>query len=244
MSPTKTRHGGATDAPAAGRGGEPREAAGVRNALDVLVPFVDGVRGKAGFGARILVAFAGPPAAGKSTMADALVRRLGENAVILPMDGFHLDNAVLDERGLRPRKGAPATFDVAGFASCLARVRSDKGSVLVPVFDRRLDLARAGAREIQSAHRTIVVEGNYLLLRDAPWSAIARLFDATVFLRVPENVIEERILARWRRYGLDERAAKARALENDVPNAGLVIRNSVPADLTLDERGWVLDRSA
>ena len=216
----------------------PREATGIRNALDALVPFVDGARGRAGFGERILVALAGPPAAGKSTIAAALAQRLGDNAVALPMDGFQLDNAVLDERGLRSRKGAPATFDIAGFAATLARVRSDRGAVLVPVYDRRLDLARAGGREIASHHRTILVEGSYLLLNEAPWSAIARLFDATVFLRVPESVIEERILARWRRYGLDERAARSRALENDVPNASLVIRNSSAADITLDERGW------
>ena len=236
--------GGRAANPAGGRragGGESREAASLRNALDGLVPFVDEVRGRAGFGARVLVAFAGPPGAGKSTVAEALVRRLGENAVILPMDGFHLDNAVLDARGLRSRKGAPATFDVAGFAATVARVRSDKGAVMVPVFDRRLDLARAGGREIAPHHRTIVVEGNYLLLDEAPWSSIARLFDASVFLRVPETLVEERILARWRRYGLDERAARARALENDVPNARHVMRNSAGADLVLDERGWSVD---
>ena len=232
---------GASAASERRRGGASREAVSLRNALDGLVPFVDDVRGRAGFGTRVLVAFAGPPGAGKSTIAEALVRRLGENAAILPMDGFHLDNAVLDARGLRSRKGAPATFDVAGFAAIAARVRSDKGAVMVPVFDRRLDLARAGGREIAPHHRTVVVEGNYLLLDEAPWPSIARLFDATVFLKVPETVVEERILARWRRYGLDERAAKARALENDIPNARHVMRNSRGADLVLDERGWSVD---
>lgn len=223
------------------RAGETREAAAIRNALDALVNHVDRTRGQAPFGSRILVALAGPPAAGKSTLADALVRRLGDNAVVLPMDGYHLDNAVLDERGLRSRKGAPATFDVAGFAATLSRVRADRGGVMVPVFDRRLDLARAGGREIASHHRTILVEGNYLLLGQTPWPSIARLFDTTAFLRVPESVVEERILARWRRYGLDERAARARAMENDIPNAQLVVRASTPAHLTLDERGWPVE---
>ena len=217
-----------------------RKAVSERAVLLAAVPFVDGIRLRAG-GRRTLIGLAGPPAAGKSTLADALAARVGAEAIVLPMDGFHLDNAILDERGLRARKGAPATFDVAGFASVLSRVRADRGEVIVPTFDRRLDLARAGARAIESKHRLVVVEGNYLLLNAAPWSAIAKLFDATIFLRVPEPVVEERILARWRRYGLDDRAARLRALENDVPNASLVLRNSQRADLTVDEQGWPLD---
>lgn len=223
-----------------GRHEEARKAVSERAVLSAAVPFVDGIRLRAGE-RRILIGLAGPPAAGKSTLADALAVRMGAEAIVLPMDGYHLDNAILDERGLRARKGAPATFDVAGFASVVSRVRADRGEVIVPTFDRRLDLARAGARVIETRHRLVVVEGNYLLLDAAPWSAIAKLFDATIFLNVPEPVIEERILARWKRYGLDDRAARARALENDVPNASLVLRNSQGADLALDEQGWPLN---
>ena len=220
------------------RGGS--EALSIRNAADAIVAFVRSVRPRAA-GARTLIALAGPPAAGKSTLSDAILSRLGGDAVVLPMDGFHLDNAILDGRGLRARKGAPATFDVAGFASTLGRVRRDKGSVIVPAFDRHLDLSRAGAIEVAPRHRTVLVEGNYLLLREAPWPSLAQAYDGTVFLRVPESLVEERILARWRRYGLDERAARARALENDIPNASLVLRSSQTADLTLDERGRTVE---
>ena len=220
-----------------------REALSVRDAVDAITAFVDTLRARAA-GARTIVALAGPPAAGKSTLSDTLMRRLGSSAIILPMDGFHLDNTILDERGLRARKGAPATFDVAGFASALGRVRRDKGSVIVPAFDRNLDVARAGAIEIAPRHRTVVVEGNYLLLNETPWSSLARAYDGTVFLRVPETLVEERILARWRRHGLDNRAARTRALENDVPNATHVLRSSQQADLTLDERGRPVTESA
>ena len=217
------------------------EAAALRIAADTIVPLIESAR-VARVGGRVLVAFAGPPAAGKSTMSDALAERLGPSAVVLPMDGFHLDNALLDARGLRPRKGAPATFDVAGFAATLARVRADRGTVIVPTFDRQLDLARAGAREITPDHRTVIVEGNYLLLDEPPWPTIARTYDVTVFLHVPEAVVEGRILSRWRRHGLDERAARTRALENDVPNAALVLRGSRASDLTLDEAGRRVER--
>ena len=224
------------------RNAEPRSRAGdaealsVRDTVEAVVAFVEGLRAQLS-GARAIVALAGPPGAGKSTVSAAVLARLGGVASILPMDGFHLDNALLDERGLRARKGAPATFDVAGFASTLARVRRDKGAVIAPLFDRRLDAARAGAIEIAPRHRIVLVEGNYLLLDEAPWSSIARAYDGTVFLRVPESVVEERIMARWRRHGLDDRAARIRALENDIPNASLVLRASRRADLVLDERG-------
>ena len=211
-------------------------SAALRITVDAILPLIDGARALRG-GGRVMLAFAGPPAAGKTTLAEAVVERLGPSATVLSMDAFQLDNALLEARGLRPRKGAPATFDVAGFASTVARVRGDRGTVIVPLFDRRLDLARAGAVEIAPSHRTVVVEGSYLLLDEPPWTAIARTFDATVFLNVPESVVEARILARWRQHGLDERAARTRALENDVPNAALVMRGSGGADLVLDEAG-------
>ena len=217
------------------------ESAALRIAGETILPMVENARRTRG-GGRVLLGIAGPPGGGKSTMADALVERLGPSAAVLPMDGFHLDNAILDVRGLRPRKGAPATFDVAGFAATLARVRADRGTVIVPTFDRHLDLARAGAREITPEHRTIVVEGNYLLIDEPPWPTIARMYDLKVFLAVPEAVVEARILARWRLHGLDERAARTRALENDVPNARLVLNSRGPVDVTLDEAGRRLDR--
>jgi pantothenate kinase len=147
------------------------------------------------------------------------------------MDGFHLDNAVLEDRGLLPRKGAPETFDVDGFAATLARVRAAEGPVAVPVFDRSLDLARAGARIIEAGRRVIVVEGNYLLLEDAPWSGLAAQFDRTLFLRVDEAELARRLVDRWLGHGLEPAAARARAEGNDLPNARLVLARSRPADI-------------
>lgn len=185
---------------------------------------------------RALVALAGAPGSGKSTLAEALLAALGAGAAVVPMDGYHLDNAVLDQRGDRPRKGAPWTFDVAGLARDLARLRADDGSVLVPVFDRDLDLSRSAARDIGPEVRIVLVEGNYLLLDHPPWEALATLWDMTLFLEVPEAVLRHRLVARWLHHGHDPAAAEARALANDLPNARIVRTLSRPADVVIP---WV-----
>ncbi|MFT3974197.1 MAG: nucleoside triphosphate hydrolase [Amaricoccus sp.] len=183
--------------------------------------------------ARRLVAVAGPPGSGKSTFTEQLHAALaGRVAVeVLPMDGYHYDDIVLNARGHRARKGAPHTFDVDGFAAMLARLRADDGrDVAVPVFDRSIEIARAGARIIPAAVRLVLVEGNYLLLDDPAWSQLGPLFDRTVFLRVPEDELARRLTARWQGYGMDEETVRAKAEGNDLPNARQVNAQSVPAD--------------
>lgn len=126
---------------------------------------------------RLLIAIAGPPGSGKSTLAEAVVAELvarGHDAVMMPMDGFHLDNRLLQDRGLRARKGAPETFDFGGFHAALERVRKQP-SVILPVFDRTRDIAIAGAVEIRAATRIVVVEGNYLCLDEEPWRRLERI---------------------------------------------------------------------
>jgi pantothenate kinase len=182
---------------------------------------------------RLIVAIAGPPGSGKSTIAEGVVAALGPTAVIMPMDGYHMDNAVLDARGLRPRKGAPQTFDVAAFARDLARVRADNCEVLVPVFDRALDLSRASARVLGPEARIIVIEGNYLLLDQAPWKDLVEHYDFTVFLEVSDAELERRLIQRWRDHDHDQAAAEARARGNDLPNAHFVNDHRQPADVVL-----------
>lgn len=196
---------------------------------------------------RFIVSISGPPGAGKSTFAEVLLDQvntlLGEDqAVVLPMDGFHLDNAVLEARGHLARKGAPHTFDSAGFAALMHRVKRADADVVVPVFDRDLDLARAGGRVIRSDHRIVLVEGNYLLLNEPGWSPLFSLFDFRLALVVDEKLLTERLVQRWLDQGLPTDAALKRAESNDLPNARLVTSNSLTADcLVSSERdGWRL----
>ncbi|MFN3275348.1 MAG: nucleoside triphosphate hydrolase [Paracoccus sp. (in: a-proteobacteria)] len=185
--------------------------------------------------ARRFVAVAGPPGSGKSTLALTLEQALSRDhpgrVAILPMDGFHYDDLWLVPQGLRPRKGAPFTFDVRGFAATLARLATDDGPVAVPVFDRDLEIARAGARIIDPAIRLILVEGNYLLLDDPDWRPLAAHFDLTVALDVPLTTLEARLLRRWQ--DLPEPEARRKVEANDLPNARLVIGTSRPADLVI-----------
>lgn len=183
-------------------------------------------------GSRRLIAIAGAPGSGKSTLAVDLVAALGPGAALVPMDGFHLDNRLLDARGLRARKGAPETFDGAGFVHMVRRLASEP-EIIVPVFDRVRDIAIAGAQVVGPETETAVIEGNYLLLDAKPWSDLRPLFDLSVFLEVSEEELEERLIRRWRNHGHDAEAARARALGNDLPNARTVARQSVAADLTL-----------
>jgi pantothenate kinase len=184
---------------------------------------------------RFVLAIAGAPGSGKSTFAEALLeaalRRAPGSAALLPMDGFHLDDALLEARGWRARKGAPHTFDVDGLAAALGRIRAADRPVLVPVFDRAIEIARAGAREIPAEAPLVLVEGNYMLLDEPPWSGLAPLFDATLFLDVPEATLRARLTARWIGYGLTPEGIRAKLEENDLPNARLVARRSRPPDI-------------
>ena len=149
------------------------------------------------------------------------------------MDGFHLDNALLDAAGTRALKGAPHTFDAAGLAALLMRVRAGQAPVHVPTFDRAADLSRAAAASVEAAHRICLVEGNWLLLDADPWRALHPLFDLSVALEVDEATLRERLVARWLAHGHEPDAALARAEANDLPNGRLVASGSVPATLRM-----------
>lgn len=190
----------------------------------------------AGAAARFVVAIAGPPAAGKSTLAEALRSALPAGAaIVVPMDGFHFDDRVLAERGLASRKGAPETFDFAGLRVLLQRIRSGEADIAIPLFDRDMELSRAGAAVIGADVRFVLVEGNYLLLEEDPWRGLVPLFDLTIFVDVDRDELERRLVDRWRKHGRDAKAARAWIDGNDLPNIDRVLRNRRPADHEIKE---------
>jgi len=188
------------------------------------------------------VALVGAPASGKSTLAEALAQ-MDPSIQVVPMDGFHFDNAVLEARGTLARKGAPFTFDADGYAALLTRLRTQPDrDIAVPVFDRELDLARAGGALITPGHRFLIAEGNYLLLDGPAWTQMTGLFDLTIMLTADMDVLSSRLIDRWLGYGLDPEQARARALSNDIPNAELFISEAEWAQLSEPhpEREWIL----
>ncbi len=187
---------------------------------------------------RTVIAVVGAPGSGKSTLAERLGQRLNERepgvAAVLPMDGYHYDDRILIERGLRPRKGAPETFDVGGLLHMIERLkRNEEEEIAVPVFDRDLEISRGSARMILCAVRYLIVEGNYLLLDRAPWSALRPLLDLTVAIDVPEAILRERLVARWRGYGLSDADIEAKVEGNDLPNGREIVAGSQSADFCL-----------
>ncbi|SDZ49751.1 Phosphoribulokinase / Uridine kinase family protein [Jannaschia faecimaris] len=182
---------------------------------------------------RRLVAVSGPPASGKSTITEDLATALtskGRTAQVVPMDGFHLDNATLDKMGLRARKGAPETFDAAGLLDLVKAVRAG-GAVPFPTFDRSLDatVPNGGTFDADIA----VFEGNYLLLDEEPWRALHPHWDASIALDVPEDVLRARLIDRWVTHGMTTEDGLARAEANDLPNARRVLRGSIAPDYVI-----------
>lgn len=191
----------------------------------------------AGKAKRFVVAISGPPGSGKSTLAARLRDILPEeNVEVVPMDGFHYDDVVLDQRNLRNRKGAPETFDFSGFEALLKRIRAGEPEIAIPVFDRSVELSRAAAAIISGDVKFILVEGNYLLLDETPWTRLAPLFDLTIFVDVPRAELERRLMQRWRDHGRSDEEARAWIVSNDMPNIERVLSHRRPADLIVGMR--------
>jgi pantothenate kinase len=191
---------------------------------------------RAGNSKRYIIGLAGAPGSGKTTLADELCKALivaGQTAVVVPMDGFHFDDVVLNARGHRARKGAHFTFDAPGFVNLITRIKAQEPDIAIPVFDRHMELSRAAADVIDVNTRFIVVEGLYLLLKREPWSRLKPLFDISIYLDVPKAELERRLTKRILDHGHDETYAKNWIASNDMLNADEVIENIAAADVKI-----------
>jgi len=184
-------------------------------------------------GERRILAVAGPPGAGKSTLAQTVVADIGDDAAYLPMDGFHLANVELERLGRWERKGAIDTFDGAGFLSLLQRVRTETGTVYAPTFERTLEEPIAGSIAIRPEARLVVVEGNYLLVDREPWARIPGLCDETWYAEMDEETRISGLVERHVRFGMARAAAERWAREVDQRNAELVETSRQRADLVV-----------
>ena len=180
---------------------------------------------------RRFVAIVGPPASGKSTLAKELQRQIPGSCVV-PMDGFHLSNEELRVLGLSERKGSPETFDVDGLELLLGKILSG-GNIMFPTFDRSIDSVIPNGGMVNSEDHTILVEGNYLILNKVPWNRLSVYWDFSIMLKIPFEILEKRLMERWRAHGFDVNQAALKAKNNDLPNAMFIENNSMEADYNL-----------
>ncbi|MCQ8279609.1 nucleoside/nucleotide kinase family protein [Acetobacteraceae bacterium KSS8] len=182
-------------------------------------------------GGRRILGLAGAPGSGKSTLASVLADALGTAAMVVPMDGFHLAQCELERLGRAGRKGAPDTFDAAGFVSLLRRLRDPVPgeTVYAPAFRREIEEPIAGAIAVPAEVPLLIVEGNYLLL-DGPWSPVRGLLDESWFVATDEALRAEWLLARHMRFGRDRAAALDWIARTDEPNARVIAASAGQAD--------------
>ena len=188
-------------------------------------------------GGRRLLGLVGPPGSGKSTLALALHQALPTQTVIVPMDGFHLANAELQRLGRSARKGAPDTFDSAGYAALLRRLRAQPAgeTVYASVFQREIEEPVAGAIAVAPEVPLVITEGNYLLLAEGGWGPVAGLLDDVGYVEVDAALRLQRLVQRHQQFGRSAEAAAAWVAQTDEPNARLIeatrrrARFSVPA---------------
>ena len=187
---------------------------------------------------RYLIGIVGKPGAGKSTLSAYLLEELHSSEVtVVPMDGYHLSNAVLQELGRADRKGAPDTFDVAGFASLLQRIRNEKSvDVYYPVFDRSIEESIAAQGVVTKETKVVIVEGNYLLHDSGGWEEIAELLDELWFIDVDDEKRLERLIARHIAYGKSPADAQSWSRGSDEVNARTIAtgRSRAHAVIALD----------
>lgn len=185
-------------------------------------------------GTRAILGIAGAPGAGKGTVAERVLSEVADSAVLVPMDGFHLANEQLRRLGRADRKGAPDTFDAAGYVALLRRIREGSETVFAPRFHREIEESFAAEIVVDPDVPLVITEGNYLLLDTPPWSQVRGLLDECWFLAPDDELRVQRLIDRHVHFGRTPEVAAEWVRRSDERNAALVAGTRDRADLVVE----------
>lgn len=186
-------------------------------------------------GQRAILAIAGAPGSGKSTIARLLHQALSAYSVLVPMDGFHLSNKELEHLGRQDRKGAPDTFDVWGYKNLIERLKNQQQDEIIyaPEFYRTIEEPIAGSLPILPTTSLIITEGNYLCLEYGNWKNLHGLFNESWFVTAYQEERQQRLVDRHCYFGRSLEEAKAWVKQTDEPNAQLIEQYRSEVDLVI-----------
>lgn len=208
---------------------------------ELFLPFLNELSSLQADAERRIVAFlAAPPATGKSTLAQFLEHLSKEHPNLtkvraVGMDGFHYPNDYLETHvalrdgetiPLKSIKGAPETFDVDGLQAKLRAVR--RAEAKWPIYDRQIHDVVPNAETVDA--KIILIEGNWLLLKDPRWTNIRILADYSVFIKAEPGLLKERLIQRKVQGGLSREEAEAFYESSDRRNVELALQESGLAD--------------